>query len=170
MNRRSRLRRTGILCLHFMRNLAYHRGWNAAKLERKQQDFWRTINGNFIDTAVLEWCKVYGDTRAKHHWEKCVSDTEKFAEGLRRITGKTEAEFEQYRVVVRAYRDKFVAHLDELNQMQIPDLQPALESIRYLYQHLVDVEDDVDAFVDLPANADRYYQIHLTAGKTAHRA
>ncbi|MCE4556288.1 hypothetical protein [Pelomonas cellulosilytica] len=152
-----------------MRNLAYHRGWNAAKLERKQQEFWRTINGNFIDTAVLEWCKVYGDQRAKHHWEKCVSDTANFAEGLWQITGKTEEEFEQYRVVVRAYRDKFVAHLDELNQMQIPDLQPALESIRYLYQHLVDVEDDVDAFVDLPPNANRYYQTHLTEGKAAHR-
>lgn len=152
-----------------MRNLAYHRAWNAAKLERKQQEFWRTINGNFIDAAVLEWCKVYGDERAKHHWSKCVSDSAKFAEGLWRITGKTEEEFEQYRIVVRAYRDKFVAHLDELNQMQIPDLQPALESIRYLYQHLVEGEDDVDAFVDLPLNANRYYQAHLTAGKAGHR-
>ncbi len=152
-----------------MRNLSYHRAWNSAKLERKKQEFWRTINGNFIDTAVLEWCKVFGDPRAMHHWSKCVGDTAKFSEGLWAVTGKTKEEFEQYRLLVRAYRDKFVAHLDDLNQMQIPDLQPALESVRYLYQYLVDSEDDVNAFVDLPQNASRYYQTHLSVGKAGHR-
>src|SRR5258706_16345502 len=36
MNRRTHLRRTGILCLHFVRNAAYYRAWNAAPIERRQ--------------------------------------------------------------------------------------------------------------------------------------
>lgn len=168
MNRRTRLRRTGILCMHFVRNAAYYRAFNAAPVPRRRKQFWRTINGNFIDICMLEWCKLFGDLRAQHHWSKCITDSSMFLAGLYDHTGLNEATFEAYRLEVREYRDKFVAHLDELNQMQIPQLQPALDSVRYLYQFMLEHEDDVDAFHDAPRNANARYQRHLREGREAH--
>ena len=170
MHRRTRLRRTGILCLHFLRNAAYYRAWNAAPVARRREQFWRTINGNFIDSCMLEWCKLFGDLKAQHHWSKSVSDSGNFLSGLRTATGLDETAFEAYRLEVRTYRDKFVAHLDELNQIDIPHLQPGIESVRYLYDYLVSEEDNVDAFPDAPRNANAKYQEHLREGRATHRA
>jgi len=170
MNRRTRLRRTGILCLHFLRNAAYYRSWNAAPGARKREQFWQTLNGNFIDICVLEWCKLFGDMKAMHHWSKCISDPKAFLPELYARTGHDKKAFETYRLEMRAYRDKFVAHLDELNEANIPDLQPALESVRYLYEYLLNVEDDADIFHDAPRTANARYQEHLREGRTAHQA
>lgn len=170
MNRRTRLRRTGILCLHFVRNAAYYRAWNAAPVVRRREQFWRTLNGNSIDICMLEWCKLFGDLRAQHHWSKSVSDPDAFLSGLYKQTGLEEATFEAFRLEVRTYRDKFVAHLDELNEMKIPRLQPALDSVRYLYGYLIEHEDDVNAFHDAPQSANSRYQEHLREGREAHQA
>ena len=169
MNRRTRLCRTGILCLHFLRNAAYYRTFNAAAIPRRREQFWRTINGNFIDICMLEWCKLFGDPKAKHHWSKCVTDEQRFRTGLYRAVGLNEEPFERYRLEVRAYRDKFVAHLDELNTIAIPNLRPGFESVNYLYAYLLDVEDDLDAFHDAPRDAMARYQEHMREGRTAHR-
>lgn len=91
-----------------------------------------------------------------------------FLAGLYVHAGLDEVAFEAYRLEVREYRDKFVAHLDELNEMQIPQLQPALDSVRYLYQYMLEHEDDVDAFNDAPRNANNLYQQHLREGREAH--
>lgn len=170
MQRRTRLRRTGILCLHCLRNAAYYRAWNAASQARRLEQFWISLNGNFIDTCLLEWCKLFGDLRALHHWSKVVSDRDDFLAGLYAATNLDETQFEAYRLEVRAYRDKFVAHLDELNNVRIPGIQPAINSARFLYDYLVEVEDDADAFYDGPRNANARYQQHLREGRTAHEA
>jgi hypothetical protein len=170
VNRRTRLRRTGILCLHCLRNAAYYRAWNAGPVARRETQFWKTLNGNFIDTCLLEWCKLFGDLKAKHHWSKSVTDSAQFTAELYRKLGMDEAAFEDYRLEVREYRDKFVAHLDEINQAEIPRLQPVIDSVRYLYDYLVQVEDDLNAFQGAPQSARRYYHQHLTFGREAHRA
>lgn len=156
--------------MHFVRNAAYYRAWNAALVARRREQFWRTLNGNFIDICMLEWCKLFGDLRARHHWSKSITDANAFLKGMYDHIGLNKADFEAYRLQVREYRDKFVAHLDELNQMQIPNLQPALDSVRYLYQYLLEHEDDVDAFHDAPRNANARYQEYLHEGRNAHRA
>ena len=72
MTKIQRLRRIGLLCRHFARNLAYYRaGWVGSSLVR-DSDFWRTVNRNFLDVAVLEWCKLLGDEKARHYWRKTV--------------------------------------------------------------------------------------------------
>src|SRR4051812_44452313 len=161
MNRRTRLRRTGILCMHFVRNAAYYRAFNAAPVARRREQFWRTLNGNFIDICLLEWCKLFGDLNAKHHWSKCVTDAARFCDGLYRAVGLTAEGFESYRLEVRTYRDKFVAHLDELNEIAIPLLTPAFASVKYFYEYLLENEDDGDVFHDAPRDPMARYQEHL---------
>jgi hypothetical protein len=78
---RDRVRRVVLLCCAFARNVAYYRaGWadRAQPLLSElhpHASFWRQVNGNFLDMAVLDWCKLFGDPKetprkrlAKHHW------------------------------------------------------------------------------------------------------
>src|SRR5207247_1106563 len=104
------------------------------------------------------WCKLFGDLNAKHHWAKSVTDHAAFTARLLARTGLTTQEFEAYRLEVRAYRDKFIAHLDELNNFVVPKLQPAQQSVVCLYQYLSENEDDVNALWDAPANANTFYR------------
>ena len=68
MERNKRLRRVGILCCHFARNYAYYNaGWSSKGLKVKDQ-FWVSLNSNFIDISVIEWCKLFGDYKDKHHF------------------------------------------------------------------------------------------------------
>jgi hypothetical protein len=82
----------------------------------------------------------------------------------------TEEEFETFRLEVRKYRDKFVAHLDELNQMDIPKLQPVIDSVKFLYARLRHVDDDIGALDDAPPSATTYYRESLQAAKSEHSA
>ena len=89
--RRDRLRRVAMLCCSFARNVAFYRaGWvdEAQPLLSEyhpKASFWRQVNSNFFDVAVLDWCKLFGDQKetprtriGKHHWRKVVSDPEEF--------------------------------------------------------------------------------------------
>jgi len=102
--------------MHFLRNAAYYRAFNAAPQPRRREQFWRAVNGNFIDICVLEWCKLFGDLNAMHHWSTCVTDERQFCVGLYWNVGLNQQGFEDYRLELRVYRDKFVAHLDEPQQ------------------------------------------------------
>jgi hypothetical protein len=44
-------------------------------------NFWRVINGNLTDMAVLEWCKLFGSDDEQHqpvHRKNIVSDPNQF--------------------------------------------------------------------------------------------
>jgi hypothetical protein len=70
MDSTKRLRRVGILCCHFAMNYGYYKaGWEQSDFTVKDQ-FWISLNNNFIDISVLEWCKLFGDYKGKHHWKK----------------------------------------------------------------------------------------------------
>lgn len=154
--------------MHFLRNAAYYHSWVTASVDRRREQYWITVNGNFMDICVLEWCKLFGDRRAEHYWAKSIMDVERFTVGLSDRLNLTGEEFETYRLELRAYRDKFVAHLDEQNTAVVPRLRKAVESVQYLYDYLVSVEDDVEAFHDAPRNANARYRIHLREGRIAH--
>ena len=67
MTRREKLGNVVKLCHSFLLNLAsYRAGWNNEHRHLLEMtntvsgDFWRKVNGNFIDMCVLEWCKLFG--------------------------------------------------------------------------------------------------------------
>lgn len=143
MDARERRRRVVTLCQHFMRNLAFFRtarkfpsGWSTLPLVASA-DFWRTTSNNFLDTCVLEWCKLLGDEKAEHGWEKIVSDKKKFKADLLTDLKVTEAEFEEFRKKMRTLRDKFIAHLDSDETMYIPLLDLAKASVEFYHGYIV---------------------------------
>ena len=67
LSRRDRLRRVALLCCAFARNVAFYRTGMADEAQpllsqyHRAASFWRQVNSNFFDMAVLEWCKLFGD-------------------------------------------------------------------------------------------------------------
>ena len=168
MTRRKRLRRVGKLCCHCLRNLAFRNaGWHRGSLVLKDQ-FWVTADGNFLDIAVLEWCKLFADQRGKHSWRKVITQPQAFFEGLLKVLGVPEVDFEAYIEEVKTYRDRFIAHLDDDEQMQIPNLQLMRKSVSHLYDYVLVNEDDGDFFIDAPASSSAQYAKYSKEGKVAY--
>ena len=135
-----------IVCETFVRNMTFYRAaWDKEVVtllsdEHPQAQFWRQVNGNFLDGCTIEWCKLFGDKKAKHHYSKLVSDFLAFEGGMfPSIFGDTSV-FDDYVSQMRFHRDKFAAHLDGLTIMQIPKLDLALASIIHLQDRLVTSE------------------------------
>lgn len=89
---RKRLRWTAILCGHAIANMASYRGGLKGKNVTRSENFWKRANGNFMDIAVLEWCKFFADRRGFHCWRKVVSDSDGFETELLKHLGMTAAD------------------------------------------------------------------------------
>lgn len=162
MPKEKRLRRVVLLCYHFARNLAYYRaGWKKGKYALPDTQFWRTVSGNFIDVAILEWCKLFGDepgkASAQHGWEKVVAHPKKFRAKMLRAIKTTEDEFEELRKALRKYRDKFIAHLDNDDEGHIAALDLAQRAVWFLHVYVCAFADkeglqfqrgDIQAYFD----------------------
>jgi hypothetical protein len=169
LTRRDRLRRVTLLCCHFIRNFAYYRVSHPGEPRSPNREFWVTADGNFLDQCVLEWCKLLGDERAQHHWAKIVSDKTRFERELLAHLKTDAATFQTYRDEMRAYRDKFVAHLDELHEMQVPKLENARTSIEFYHAHVVSNEAQAGDLAGLPTTTAaelRQYHDQWTAEAT----
>ena len=157
LSRRARLRRTGLLCLHTLRNLAYHRAIADSRRPWQEQQFWVAAHNNYLDVAILEWCKIFTDRAGMHHWRKSVVRPEHFAAEMHTVLRSDAETFQAYALSIKSYRDKFVAHLDEENDIRIPRMSIAKLSTQTLYEWLQRHEDDCNAFHGAPLRADRYY-------------
>ena len=170
MTRRQRLRRAALLCLHCLRNLAFFRAAHEARAQWGGQQFWITTHNNFLDIAVLEWCKVFGDRKAKHHWRKLVTDQDAFLLQLLGHLRLTEALFEAYIAESRTYRDKFIAHLDNEDRMEIPNMSPAIKSAQFFYRWMLEEEDDCHAFGDMPIDPVIYFREFIGEARLKYAA
>lgn len=161
LSREERLRRVGKACVHFARNMAYYRAARDGDewITPAGSNFWNTTTANFIDTAVLEWCKVFADKNERQHWRKVVSDATLFEAGMLAEVEMDAAAFEAVIDAVRVYRDKFLAHLDSNRVMDIPRLDPLWAAVRFCFRHVLDEEmtGAEAARVGLP-DLDAYYQ------------
>jgi hypothetical protein len=154
MNQVDRIRRACILCCHCVRNMAYRRAGEEFQITWQQEDFWRNISGNFIDIAILDWCKLFADPKGKHYWSKVVPCSEKFLESLYEKIGVTEEEFATHIQKMKHYRDKFLGHLDEEMVMHIPTMDISINSTVFLFgilkaafgEHLNDAPENLKEF------------------------
>jgi hypothetical protein len=145
-------------------------------LNSHENQFWRAVDGKFLDMCVLEWCKLFVDKNGKHHWRKVVTDKCRFLSGLLKEMNCNEEEFERYISEMKVYRDKFVAHLDDENTGYYPRLDFAKISSIYLYEYLLANEAEDDCFHDAPdirecfsqssAEGNRIYNLILSHGNT----
>jgi len=153
------------LCCHFLRNLGFYKsGWRKGELIFREQ-FWVNANSNFIDICVLEWCKLFGDKQGQNSWRKVITDQTAFFAGLLQTLDKTESEFDSYVMEMKTYRDKFTAHLDSEEVMNIPNLKVARKSVSFLYDYLLANEEEDDCFHDAPPKASCFYRHFYSQGR-----
>jgi len=162
ISRRDRLRRVVILCRNFAVNLAYYRVGQRPEHSglldfQRHGNFWRAANGNFIDICVLEWCKLFTDSNGKHHWRNIVSDPTQFKTQLLDHLGIDEAAFQREIAAARRYRDKFLAHLDSAEVMNIPILDIAKKAVWFYHAHVVEHEVTPGDLDGLPVELDTGY-------------
>jgi hypothetical protein len=104
--------------------------------------FWRTVNGNFIDVRVLEWCKLHRDAKGQHYGgpssatiansKRGYSRSLMFRRQSSRISGSRCASTE-----------KFIARLDSQWVMNIPRLDLARASAEFYHEYVVVNETQV---------------------------
>ena len=145
-----------LLCSHFARNLAYYRAGHA-RLTKSSPQFWISIDGNFIDIAVIEWCKLLGDRKGRHFWANVVGDPSRFEAAMLNHLGMKASQLSTYVEEVQKYRDKFLAHLDDLTIMDIPFLDTAHAAVEFYHRHVVQHEAAADDLVGLPTDLADYY-------------
>ena len=56
------------------------------------------------------------------------------------------------------YRDKFLAHLDDLPVMDIPLLDRARTAVELYHNYVVQLEADTNDLIDLPIDLADYYR------------
>lgn len=156
MEKRERLRRVVIVCAHFARNLAYYRA-GRTMINERSPEFWKTVSGNFLDLVTLEWCKLFAEPKGNHSWRKAVSDPVCFEKKLLRCLNASGGKFSGYIKEMRDYRDKFVAHLDDLPVMNIPCFDCALKAVIFYHRHVVEREANENDLTFLPRNLADYY-------------
>jgi hypothetical protein len=168
LTRRQRVRRVGILCCHYMRNCAYYRaGWDGKTMLRKEQ-FWRGINGNFMDLCVLEFCKLFAEQKGRHHWRKVITDQPKFLAGLLAKLKLSNEEFGDYVRGMKFYRDKYVAHLDDETGGNYPTLGSGKIAAAYLFDYLLENEDEGSFFPDAGSTAAEFYRDRQEEAKAVY--
>lgn len=150
VSRKNRLRRVAILCASFVRNLAYYRAGQCEDVRHllskyhRSASFWRQANSNFLDICVLDWCKLFADSKEKHHWSNIVSDRAAFEEKLLKEYKISKEHLEEQIEIMRRYRDKFVAHLDSDMTMNIPELDTAKSCVWFYLRYIIDFEAETN--------------------------
>jgi hypothetical protein len=161
LTRQERLRRVILLCAACSRNIAYYRaGWNG-KSPLFSGELQATVNSNFVDVAILEWCKLFGDNDEEHHWSKIVMEVGErraFKKGLLIELKCESGKWNAFEKAMIAYRNEFAAHLDDKRVMTIPPLDMALGSAHYYHSFLIAHENDGRTYGTLPADPLAYYQ------------
>ena len=137
LSKNERIRRVALLSCHTLRNIAFYRaGWHGTSPRFRNTQFANSLNGNFLDQAVLEWCKLFADNKGKHHWRSVILDKKTFEEGLYKSIGINKSVYKRYLLDVLRYRNKFIAHLDDERIMHPPKLKVARKATVYLYDYL----------------------------------
>ncbi len=138
-------------------------------------NFWRVIQGNNMDMAAIEWCKLFGSDDEEHqqvHWKNVFDDHDAFRAGLLQYIGVDPEGWATYWRQVKEYRDQNVAHRD-LNRRSVaefPVLDNALRSSAFYYRRLLD-ELHPDEANRYPADLMEYYERFLDLSReVAERA
>jgi hypothetical protein len=131
------------VCHTISRNIAYYRVVCPSK--GLGNNFWRTVSVNFINIAVLDWCKIFAEDAGKHYWKEVIPRERQdcFFQDMLIALKVTEVEFQEYVQSTKEYRNKFVAHLDDTGLMlddanfkMFPELELLIESTKFLLTYL----------------------------------
>jgi len=77
------------------------------------QSFWIVLSNAVFDTAVIDWCKLFGSDDEKNqptHWKNVVPNEDAFRQQLLAAVGVSWPEWLKYWAELKHYRDNAAAH------------------------------------------------------------
>jgi hypothetical protein len=80
---------------------------------------------------------MFADRDAVHLWKNTVSDPVQFEAALLANLNFSADDFAKHLEDIRFYRNKFVAHLDGYNEMDIPTLNLLRQSVWFYHAYIV---------------------------------
>ena len=155
--RRQRIRRAAFLCIHTLSNVACFRAGCDVEEFHLHRHFYGRAHNNFLDTSVMKWCMLFADENSKHHAFKVVSDKDRYTRELLAQLKMTWEELEAYGKMLRTVRDKFIAHLDDVQRAPMPMLDAVVESAAFTLLYLHRHEGKNADLVDVPPPGQVYY-------------
>lgn len=158
MTRKKRIRRAALICCHCTRNIAYYRAGRKDNYLINETEYGATVNSNFIDSGLLEWCKVFGNHEEKHHWKNIISNKTSFRDNMIETINIDLKELKAYWKKVLTYRNKFLAHLDSNEIMDVPKLDVTLKTVFFYYSYLYKHQNTNGVFNGLPNTLEEYYE------------
>ena len=162
------LARTHAFRLAFIaRNIAFYRTL-ASLGENYTQNFWIYVSNNFLDMAVLEWCKVFGSRAEETHWSNIVEEHDAFRDNMLVELSLTREQWDSYWEEMKDYRARGVAHASLTNPpTRYPHLDNALHSSAFYYRYLVEElrKAEENPLYLLPGDLMRYYEPLLAHAK-----
>lgn len=150
--------------VYVVRNIAHHRSLEPFK-DDSDQNYWILVFNNFMDIAVLEWCKAFGSKSDATHWSNHVADQDAFRAGLYERLSISEGEWHAYWEDIKNYRDKVVAHHESTTKVtHYPDFSYALQACFYYYGILIKQLRLLRVF-DYPDDLADYYERSLAQAR-----
>lgn len=158
LSQRQIVKRAALLCVHFTRNLAYSNAINKTIPLKREGDFWTTMLGNCIDMAVLEWSKIFVDQNSKYHWKRVLEESkhEDFRSRLLSEENITKEMWIESISSIQRYRNSFVAHLANEDQMDVPLLETPRCIIAFFF-NCIHPGSDANYLYALPNDLNDYY-------------
>ena len=129
-------------------------------------NFWNTVNGNFLDMCVLDWCKLFVERNGKHSWRRIVADPDAFRTDLLKHLDLDQDAFDEEIRVFREYRDKWVAHLDTDRRGRYPRLEIAKKAVWFYYERIGNEQVDQEI---APQTIETGYQQCREEASTVYR-
>lgn len=158
-------RRVLKICNLFVFNYAYFKsGWDQNKF-KGSNDFWISLNNNFYDICILEWCKLFGSNSETLHWKKIVFNKKDFKLRLFRDLNITQEDLNLLHETTKVLRDKFIAHIDNDKYLYRPNLGLALKIIYYLYKEIFNLCSDTNGF---PEDLEAIYELNFKLGNVEY--
>jgi hypothetical protein len=163
--REVRIRRAMVCCCAIIRNVAYYQGGWREGQRLFDSNIERTISGNFIDMAVLEWCKLFGESRHEpQHWQRVLLGIEQrrsFKGGLLKSLNQSSIQWNKHCESCIRYRSDFIAHLGSEHRMHLPFVDPLRKSAAFYYEFL-QMSEMTDAN---PADIEQFYESCAASGR-----
>lgn len=123
-----------------------------------QQTFWTMTVNLLLDTAAVEWSKVFGSWEEDTHWTKAIpkEQHEEVRATLLKELSFDQKEWKAYRDEIVDYRNQLVAHHDlSATVANYPRYDKALIAACFMFDRIKDVADP-DNLGGIPTSLDNW--------------
>lgn len=123
-----------------------------------KQTFWIMTVNLLLDTAAIDWCKVFGSWDEDTHWTQVIPNVrhEDVRARLLAALRLSPEDWEAYRSSIVAYRDQIVAHHDlNATVAKHPHYDLALAAADFMFAEIRDLVDP-ESLGGIPSSLDRW--------------